>query len=322
MPVADHPTKFCYIIFSHTAPQSVLRLVQRIRVLSPTAAVVVRFEKTGFLDVAAVEAAGAIPLESRIRTAWGTISLVDMTLEALSFARQRTSATHFVTISGQCYPVRHLGSWERELLGLGTCDALINRNSGARSPEEDHSFSWRAVELPRIRVAVLDRAVKHLGWRLGVRTRRWLAVMPLFDPMRNLWFIGVRRRRYSGTGPDGLAVIKASQWMVLSRRAIEKVLAAVASDGPPIDFLRSVRVPDEGFIQSLVLHDDSLRVHPGITSSAIFLPDRPSPEWVSAEHLPAHMASGAPFIRKLPPDVDPSVLEAADLSSWQEEAAP
>ncbi|GMA38741.1 hypothetical protein GCM10025883_07860 [Mobilicoccus caccae] len=62
---------FCYVVMCHTDPDGVLRLVRRIRDLSPHSRILVRYENPLFLDPAVVEAEGAQPLLSRTRVEWG-----------------------------------------------------------------------------------------------------------------------------------------------------------------------------------------------------------------------------------------------------------
>lgn len=308
----DWSMRTCYLIFCHTDGTAVLRLVRRILELSPSSDVVVRFEDSGFLDPTAVKEVGGIPLVSTIEARWGAWSLVEVMIEVFQFALARTDAQRFVTISGQCYPIRNLSSWERELNAQGVdviLDPIVDH-------PDDHRYRWSIVTFPRMSPFV-RRVVRHLGWRLGRVTHPRLQIFPRFagGPSERRWWIGVPRKDYSGAAPGAIPIRKASTWLMLSRRAAESVLDQLADDHRLADFFRTVRIPDESTFQSLAKADRELKVQKGVISAKRFPPGESSPVWLNEAELRDHLDTGAPFARKIPPSCDQEVLRLADAAA-------
>lgn len=299
----------CYLIFCHTDSTSVLRLVRRIRALSTSSDVVVRFEDPDFLEPASVSAAGALPLVSSTEARWGAWSLVEAMIEALRFGLERTDAERFVIVSGQCYPIRDLSTWERELEAQQV-DAILD---SIPDHPKDHHYRWSIVSFPPL-PAMVRRLVWHMGWRMGQLTEPRLQVFPRFAGglSERRWWIGTPRRNYSGSAPGGIRIKKAATWMMLSRRAAERALARMDHDDRLIDFFRTVRIPDESTLQSLLADDTGLNVHEGVISAKRFPAGVSSPVWLDVTELEQHLGSGAPFVRKIPPNCDERIIQFAD----------
>ena len=91
------PQRFAYLVLAHEEPMLALRLLTRVRTLSPTAAITLRHDQPGgYLTDAQIRAAGAEPFRSEIATAWGEWSLVEATVELLAHARATTDADWLV----------------------------------------------------------------------------------------------------------------------------------------------------------------------------------------------------------------------------------
>ncbi|GAB98078.1 hypothetical protein KILIM_099_00020 [Kineosphaera limosa NBRC 100340] len=113
--------------------------------------------------------------------------------------------------------------------------------------------------------------------------------------------------------PPPLTVTKCAQWMTLRATAVDAALARDRDDRRTRRFFERAKLPDEVYLPS-VLHDTpGLRIGHAETSAQIFRPGQGRPEWLDARVLDTlARRSPAPFARKLPPDVHPDVLRAAD----------
>lgn len=293
---------FCYVVMCHTDPQAVLRLVRRIRELSPTADVLVRHDRPGLFEPGEVEAAGADVLRSDIAVQWGDITLAEATIEAFLVARKRTGCSHAVLISGQDYPIRNLADWEAEIVASGV-DALLDPLA---AQPQDHSWRWRIFSPPaplRADGALLRRALVRAGSLLSTRS----IVLTKPGELRLWW--GTRRLRPS----PPITPVKASAWIVLGERALASIERQTA-DRPELEaFFREVRTPDEWFASSLVCADPELRVGIGSTTAKYFPPGAPNPVWIDLEVLARlRRSSDAPFVRKVAADAGPAVYAEAD----------
>lgn len=293
----------CYVVLAHTDPTGLLRLVRRIRTLSPTASIVVRFDDADLVSPDALRAEGAIPLLSRLPVRWGDWSLVDAAREALGVALHQTDATWFSVISGQDYPVRDLAAWEQTLHDTDA-DVLLDPMP-AKAQTWEYRWSSFVVSIPghprleRVAGSLVDRGSRLLS--------PWVDVYRLERTgTRHFW---VRRPRRDMTRPPFL--VKASQWMTVRRPTLAAALDELGAGSTRVDVLRTLLVPDELALQSLcAAHATSVREAP--TTAAHFAPEAPSPDWLTPDLVRSLATTGAPFVRKMSPDAEPAILDAAD----------
>jgi hypothetical protein len=275
-------TGFTYLLMSHGDPAGVASRVARIRDLSPTATVAVRWTRPGLLDATTLLHAGALPLPDDVRIRWGDWSLTRATLRALRTLREQVAPDVTVILSGQDHPVRDLAAWEREVTASGT-DALLHAD------ERDHSHRWRRCwhTLPEPALVVagpLGRAAERL--RLPVGIGRAGERTPVLHHARRAISPPVPYR-------------KGSFWTTLSRDAVGALLAA--ADDPRLGgFFRTTLLPDEAFAHSVLAATPGLRTTAGRTSFTVF--DRAAdehPRGLGPDDVAAARASGAPFARKV-----------------------
>lgn len=301
---------FCYLLMCHTDPDAILRLVRRIRELSPHSEVLVRYENPALVDPLDVEAAGGRPFLSRARVSWGDFSLVEGELEALAVARALTQCDYVTVISGQDYPVRDLADWEAEIRERRV-DALFDP---LQDQPDDHRWRWTVLTPPaglRHDHSPGRRAVVRAGslWS----DRATVLVKP--DEPR-LWF-GLRRHRES----PPVRPVKCAQWAVYHRRAIDSILLQDHARPELRTFFRTVRTPDEWYGPSLVCADPALRVGIGTTTGKFFPEGSPNPVWVDEEVLSLlQRRYPAPFVRKVHPNGAPTVLDQADAMATRTRA--
>lgn len=293
----------CYVVLAHTDPDGLVRLVRRIRALSPEADVVVRFDARDLVSPEALRAEGAIPLQSRLPVRWGDWSLVDAAREALSFALRESDADWFSVISGQDYPVRDLAAWE-EGLQAGHADVVLDPMP-AKPQTWEYTWSSFVVRVPG--PPLLERLASGVVSRGSRLLSPWVDIYRLDRTgPRHYW---VRRPRRDAARPPFL--VKASQWMTVRRPTLTAALDELATGSERVDFLRTVLVPDEIALQSLcTAHADTVREAP--TTAAHFAPEAPSPDWLTPDLITALARTGAPFVRKMPPNADTTLLGAAD----------
>ncbi|WP_313021419.1 beta-1,6-N-acetylglucosaminyltransferase [Mobilicoccus sp.] len=293
----------CYVVLAHTDPDGLVRLVRRIRALSPEADVVVRFDARDLVSPEALRAEGAIPLQSRLPVRWGDWSLVDAAREALSFALRESDADWFSVISGQDYPVRDLAAWE-EGLQAGHADVVLDPMP-AKPQTWEYTWSSFVVRVPG--PPLLERLASGVVSRGSRLLSPWVDIYRLDRTgPRHYW---VRRPRRDAARPPFL--VKASQWMTVRRPTLTAALDELATGSERVDFLRTVLVPDEIALQSLcTAHADTVREAP--TTAAHFAPEAPSPDWLTPALVRELAATGAPFVRKMPAGADPQILEVAD----------
>lgn len=292
---------FAYLLMSHGDPAGLESRVRRIRVLSPGATVAVRWTRPGFLDVQALERAGALVLPSDVTVRWGDWTLTWALLEALHTLRTRVDPAYTVVLSGQDHPVRDLADWEREVSGTGT-DALLWPD------DRDHSRRWRRCwhTLPSPTLALagpMGRLAERA--RSPIRVSRAGGRTPMADHARR--------------GGAPVPYRKGSFWSTLSRDAVRALLEA--GDDPRVGgFFATTLLPDEAFAHSVVHAAPGLVTTRGRTSFTVF--DRATdahPRELGADDVAAALDSGAPFARKVT-GPDSAFARAADARLAAERA--
>lgn len=314
VPTTDPSPRFAYLVLSHQEPPRVDPLLQRLLQLSPAGHVVVHHDAASPTVPWRGPTDGRFHRVERSSVQWGDWSMVAATLRLLRHAVEHVDADWVTLLSGEHRPVVDLATWEAGVAAAGVDAYLGDRPLPARlrfgrRREQDNEFlaryahRWRA--LPRPRSDGAHRVVGGL-WKLS-RATHPVAKLE-FAHRRDAWMLGTPRPR----GPvRGWRFHKGTQWVVLSRRAVDAVLGA---DPAVTEWFRGTYIPDESYVHTLVRHT------PGLVASdrsMTYVP--PSPDgrtgvWMrlGLEDLPAVGASGAAFARKVDPVGRPEVLAAID----------
>ena len=317
--------RFCYIVLCHRAPEQVLALVHRIKALSPTAEILCRHDQPpGYLELEDTSRAGAYLLRSDIRVGWGGWEMVAATLEAHEAARS-TGADWFVIVSGQDWPARDLAEWEQEVRALNA-GAVLNAGPIAANPRpgvritEDFALRaryydrWRKLPAtPLLRTcplrlrSIIRKVILRISWH-----QRFLIICRL--PRDLGYVVGHPRLRTPFGG--ALRCVKGEQWLALSADGYARLRQNIAEQPKLVKYYRTTFIPDESFIQTILVNDPEVVVHSDRVSWHEFVGLDPHPLDLTLEHIPAVAASRAPFARKLT-NMDGPVRQTLDLLSGQ-----
>ncbi|AKT50352.1 hypothetical protein ADJ73_01710 [Arsenicicoccus sp. oral taxon 190] len=293
------------MVMCHTDPAGIARTLRSIRRLSPGADIVVRHSVPGLVTPELLDEVGATALRSEIQIVWGDWTMTRAALEALERARGVSDADHVVLVSGQDHPIRDLAAWEEQVRADGG-DAMLDVFPPMT---DDWHYRWWLLDPPHVGPVLARRGLKW-GWRHVAPSLR--SALMLYQGRRDpRWILGIRRPGPARREPP-VAVLKASLWMTLSARAVDSVLARHRAGGPVLRFFERVRIPDESYLQSLLLADPQLRIIDCPTAYAYFPYDHWSPAWVDAEQLARAARTPAAFARKVPEDVTPELVAAME----------
>lgn len=297
--------RFCYLLMCHAEREVVLRLVARLRTLSPDALIVLRHDRgPRFLDQVDVAEWGAHVLHSDVRVVWGGWSMTEATLEALERVQREWAPSWTVLISGQDYPVLDLLQWEQEV-AASRADAFVAPTTNLQRVRHTHHWTMLpSVEgLPRL----VRRGLTIAWWRLAAPLQR--SVIFYRPPRGGRWLVAVRRPR----DPFAAAPYEqASQWLTLSARAVDELLRADAADPDRRQLFRTTRIPDESYLQTLLVHHAGLHVERRPTTWVRFVGGEPSPRVVTTADVDEVAKAGTPFARKIDPSTDPDPRDVFD----------
>lgn len=299
---------FCYVVLAHTDPVGMARLVRRIRQLSPSCDIVVRYDDPAYVDPEVIRAAGAVPYLSRVRVGWGDWTQVEMVLGAFAFARGVSDADYFVDVSGQDYPIRDLRDWEGQVQASGA-DAVLDP---LPTQAQNYRLRWSIRTLPTTGHDLIDRGARFAVNRIGHALAPTVRLHTSDRPADQRVWLGISRSLLRAEEP--MPVTKSSEWLTFGRAALDEVLRRDRHDAETRDFFQHVKIPDESYVPSILHDTPGLSIAYGETTAKHFLPGQANPTWIDLDEL-AHLQrrSAAPFVRKIPVDVDPEVIEAADL---------
>ncbi|GHD67370.1 beta-1,6-N-acetylglucosaminyltransferase [Jeongeupia chitinilytica] len=268
--------RLAYLILAHTAPAQLARLVGRLA--APGVRVYVHVDANTPADVfAAMQAsvpAGTVFIVRR-PCRWGGFSLVAATLDLMRVACA-DGCDWQVLLSGADYPVRTHAEIVARLARNDDVDGYLDLRAES---EFDVGYRWQAWHPETLNGRPAGRALQKL--------------------QRGLRHLGLRRRL-----PSPLTAVWAgSQWWCLTGAAADAVLRFCDEYPKVVDFFRATLVPDEMFIQTVLMHAglaDRLVRDP--LRHLVWTPGAWSPATLSDADLPALLASDALFARKFAAD--------------------
>ncbi|MEM9010491.1 MAG: DUF5928 domain-containing protein [Pseudomonadota bacterium] len=225
-------TQIAYILLCHKDADAIIAQAELLT--SEGDCIAIHFDKRADATAYAriTEALGANPrvtFAKRVRCGWGEWSLVEASLNTLRAAIEAfPEATHFYLLSGDCMPIKPRAYMDR-LLAAGDRD-FIEHNDFFES-------DW-------IKTGIKE---ERLIYRHHFNERQ----------QKGLFYASMEAQRRLGMErpiPDDVRIFIGSQWWVLRRATVEKVLAFVAERQDVIRFFRTTWIPDETFFQSVVMH--------------------------------------------------------------------
>lgn len=267
-----------YLVFSHRGPEQVLRLFRTLRSGSPGARLISHHD--GELSLPG----GVERVLPPTRVSWGGPSQLAMLLRGMRHALTG-EFDWLVLLSGQDYPLRPLEEIERGLVG-GGFDGYVE-GVEVRPPPGDEFTRRYFYRYRRVRPFV-GRALRPLV------------------PTRELPGGVVVGRR---ADPPLLPVRRGSDWLSLSRRAVQ----AVASVAPEVlDHFRRTILPTEALPHTVLYADGSLRLSGDTRRFTRWVPGAPHPLLLGLADLEVMLGSGLDFARKFDATVDARVLDELD----------
>lgn len=245
--------RVAYFIQSHTAPQLLQRLVATLHRGSPESLVVVGHDATRLaLDPASLPALGEVHV--RLRDApvrRGEFSCLEPYLDACAWLlAQNHSFDWLVYLSGQDYPVRPVAAIARTLADAPH-DGFL-RHWDLRSPENPWGWS-RSHRRYYYQYRRLPEA-----WTMALRLVRGLRrVTPMDVHLTYGPYLGWRARPPMFS--DAFPCFGGFQWHVLRRACIEELANFVQRRPDVVGYFRRVIVPDEAFVQTVLLNSGRFR---------------------------------------------------------------
>jgi hypothetical protein len=286
-----------------------MRLVRLVRRMSPDSVIHVSHDLTGArIPVREFRALTNVEVQFH-RGGYGDFSHVDRYLAAVDWLRRDGVAVDWlVNLTGQDYPLRHLGDSEAEVIASGA-DGLMEHweacgphsHWGARKARSRYLFRHRRLASLTPRAARALRPLQALN-----------RVQPVIRVHVSYGLTIGRRVLRAPFGPD-LVLHGGSAYSSLSWPAVQ-YMRDFLHDRPDVEaHFRRTLSPEEAIFQTILASSGRYKLDPDCKRYFDFTGTRFNhPRVLGLADLPRAFASGAHFGRKFDGDRDPEVLDALD----------
>jgi hypothetical protein len=218
------PSSIAAIVLAHNDPAQIQRLLKALDPVPVFLHCDAATPRTDFARMMAGAHNGVSALE-RIRTARGAWSLVQIELNGLRIALERTDAEYIALMSGGCYPLLSMPALEAEL---------------ASTPGQSRLNYWALPYGPWANRLGQDGGLWRLKYRYLSRAGRPVTLGGRPIP--------TGRARV----PEGLRLHGGSHFKVYAREHAQRLLAVLDAHPELVRFFRSSFIPEESCVQSVL----------------------------------------------------------------------
>jgi len=246
----------------------------------------------------------------------GRFGLIDSYLCALRWLRRQPRAYDWIVLlSGQDYPIRPLPEL-RATLEQSVVDGYFHHfDPLTENPDRSGPMAWPRREgadryLFRYRfltdeLTTLERALLNIPRRLLGLTRSYR--------LNTSFGLGVGRRADATPFSPAFRLYAGSYWHIIRRECAEAVLDFVDANPRTVEYFRQLVLPDECFIQTILLNDRAFRVSAQDLRYFDFRGSRHGhARTLGPTDLDAAFASGCFFGRKFDDVLHPQVFDLLD----------
>lgn len=216
----------------------------------------------------------SVILAKRVACGWGEWSLIEASLNMIKAALNAFGdATHFFLMSGDCMPIK-------------PAHVIHSVLDSADQDQIEHADFYKD---DWIKTGMKEDRLIYRHW-FNERSQKKLFYGSL-EVQRKL---GLSRAL-----PDGIRMRIGSQWWVLRRDTIEKIMSFLAKRRDVMRFFKTTWIPDETFFQTLVMHlvprDQVISKPPTL----LMFSDYGMPVTFHGDHFDMLRAQDALFARKV-----------------------
>ena len=199
--------RFAYLILAHRSPRQLRALIEAI--FHPKDLILLHVDLKSLLGIRperngtwpmARQLARAYPNVKLLRprcTNWGGWSLTQILLDAINTALQTDDRwTHFINLSGQCYPIKPIGAI-RSQLSESIGQVFVEMRPFASLPPDDWHLRWHPmIELPHKAYALAGPRRPPADFALEYKGSQWCILPREFCVWQQQAPVGREIRRY------------------------------------------------------------------------------------------------------------------------------
>ena len=312
----------CYYLQTHTRPNQVLRLVQRIKAASPDSVVLIHHDISGppldmpglesMRDVHVIVGAGG----------YGNYSHLDRYFAAVDWLEGHGVKFDWLqNMTGQDYPIQPIATTHR-FLAESDADGYLEYAPvfwDRTPPDADWGMgpAWRAM-------SKFDRSLRfefrHRWVGRPTKTKqkylRPLMALNLTQPWVRLslaYSTVAVRRRSTIFNDDDFICYGGSFFCTLSASCVYYARDFAREHPDIVAFFRTMPAPNEVFLQTVLTNSKKFRIVPDGKRYIDWSGTRNNhPKTLRVCDVPAMLASGAHWARKFDSNADPEVLDVLD----------
>jgi len=291
--------KKAYIILAHKNPDQLHALVDRLSDGKSEFFIHIDLKSPLYKERRILTEALSITLVDSISTAWGTMGLVQATLEAMKKIKMTGKQFEkIILLSGQDYPVKtneeidsfYQSSPHRIFLDFSILPNYTKWKTGGGSYRiEKYFFGYSFVE------------------KYAARSLNFLAS-----------FLPFLKRRF-----DSVRHFYGSQWFTIDMYSLNFIVDYVAQNPDYLAFHQHTFAPDELFFQTILLNSGRPEILGGIVNdNKVFMmrenESDAHPKTLVSSDFERIVSSSALFARKFDPETDSLILQLIDQNCLQQ----
>lgn len=305
-----------FLVQTHKDPDHILRLALVLRQALPDSFVLISHDvRAAPLPAGLFGDATNIAVISG-RGGRGDFTIVDGYLAALRWLDEHQIAYRWLTnLSGSDYPVMPLAAYQAELDREEHDGYLHHFDALKATPEEMAPYRWPARRGSDQYLFQYRRITENLTpWQ-----RKLIGPLRLAAQQGDRWRVdtayGLMFGRRAGKAPFGAAFrpYAGSYWHTISGRAAKRLSTRVAERGDIVEYYRKVLIPDEGFIQTMLVNEADLHFLNDNRRYFDFSASRIGhPRVLDAGDVPILTTGAYAFGRKLEPSAGTALFDRLD----------
>jgi hypothetical protein len=302
-----------YFIASHVHPEQIVRMVRACRSGSRESRVLLHHDyNVSHLDPKLVEDVGnvdVIPADGAV--GWGSFGTCALILRCMRWLMDHHEFDWVCHLSGQDYPIRPLADIEGDLARATHDGYMLSFPLDALQWDVGPArYLYRYHEVPKFKGwhTLRHWVHKHQTKRLAAGKLPFASVAPM-EGFR----LGVRA--FHGPFRNGFECYKGSSWWTLNRRSVEYMVRYADSHPALVKHYRRVGfAPNESFFPTILRNNSSLNLITNDHKRFIRWshPETGHPDLLTSDDLPAMLASGKDFARKIDSRKDSRILDLLD----------
>lgn len=292
-----------FVIHTHRDSNQIRRLVSALKSQLPNSIVLVSHDVAGeAIDQESITACGATVL--RGRGGRGDFTILDGYRDAIRWLQASGIAYDWISnLSGQDFPARPLAEFERRLRDASADGFLTYFDALKQEPPTARSMGW-SPETGYERYYFQYRKIKStlsFAERVPLRyIRKTVAVLTTSIRINPSYGLMVGRKAARTPFHPSFTCYAGSYWGTIRRECADYLLKFCDDNQEVVAYYRRVLVPDESFIQTVLVNNKSFRIENDNFRYIDFSGSHHGrPKTLALSDAEAIRASGAHFCRKL-----------------------